>query len=184
MWRIRKRNLLTNLHIYTHTRRHTHTLSAWTRFIPTLHILARVCVLKCIVVFSHTSLFDVSFVRVNKRRLMNGGGASRAEALVARQLQCSRWPLMDKLWTAQRARALTHETVGFAQVFNRPKTIIASRSKRSDQSSISCYKYSMNKAWCLSLWWMIKCSNNRHLKAPRVFPRLVMLVRSNKYLPL
>lgn len=42
--------------------------------IPTLHILASVCVLKCIVVFSHTSPFDVSFVTVNKRRLMNEDG--------------------------------------------------------------------------------------------------------------
>lgn len=62
-------------HSQTLRHRHTHTEAeaAWTRPIPTLHILASVCVLKCIVVFSHTSPFDVSFVTVNKRRLMNEG---------------------------------------------------------------------------------------------------------------
>lgn len=37
-----------------------------------LHILSRVCLQKCIVVFSHTSPFDVSFVTGNKGRLING----------------------------------------------------------------------------------------------------------------
>lgn len=89
---------------------HTDTQSAWTRFIPTLHILASVCVLQCIVVFSHTSLFDVSFVTVNKRRLMNGrwtaAPSEGGRATAGGSYRGNGWPLLDKMWTAQKTPLL------------------------------------------------------------------------------